>query len=188
MQLARCYVGDPALTALSFRPDPTGGGRAYRTGDRARHDEEGRLVFLGRADAQAKIRGRRIELGEVEAALVCVPGVAAAACAVIAGPDGRPLLGACVAPHAGAAITVEEVRLLAAQVLGEPFAPSRIVLIDAIPLTPSGKTDRGAVATRLREPEPSSIDALLREIEAMSESEAATLLADRRAAASEVVS
>ena len=104
--VARGYLGRPDLTEERFRPDPfVPGGRVYRTGDRARRLDDGTLVFLGRADDQIKIRGHRVELGEIEAALRGCPGVREA---VVIARDGR--LAAYVvaeepALHAGAYLT-----------------------------------------------------------------------------------
>ena len=101
--LARGYVARPALTAERFVPDPHGsepGARLYRTGDRVRRRADGALLYLGRMDQQIKLRGHRIELGEVEAAIADVPGVQR--CAVVAQhtPGGDAVLVACVVPGA----------------------------------------------------------------------------------------
>ena len=107
--LARGYAGRPAWTAERFVPDPFGdGGRLYATGDRARWSRDGRLVFLGRRDGQVKVRGVRIELGEVEAALCAEAGVAAAVAAAPPGPGGEPWLVAWWQPEPGLAAELEE--------------------------------------------------------------------------------
>jgi amino acid adenylation domain-containing protein len=155
--LARGYVGQPALTAEAFVPDPWSserGTRMYRTGDRCRYRENGELEYLGRADHQVKIRGFRIEPREVEAALEAHPSVEKAV--VVARPDavGAPrLLAYVVAAADGSKRDPRRFRLdLRHQLLGwlpAFMVPSLIVVLDEIPLTPSGKVDRRAL------PEPS---------------------------------
>ena len=144
--LARGYHGRPGPTAERFLPDPFGdGGRIYRTGDRARWRADGELEYLGRVDDQAKIRGLRIEPGEVEAALRACRGVAVAA-AVIR-PDGRgePSLAAFVVGDAGVSPSVEEVRRELKSRLPRHLVPASIVALDALPMTVGGKLDRRAL-------------------------------------------
>jgi len=137
--LARGYLGRPELTAAAFVPDPFGGergGRLYRTGDLVRTLADGNVEFLGRIDHQVKIRGVRIELGEVEAALASHPAVRE--CVVVARD------GALVAYVVGSA-EPEDLRRALLERLPEPFVPSTFVPLEALPLSPSGKVDRWAL-------------------------------------------
>ncbi len=147
--LARGYLGRPGLTAERFVPDgfagdkSAPGGRLYRTGDLARRRPDGELEFLGRADRQVKIRGHRVELGEIEAALAACPGVRAAAVEVRV-RDGSRRLVAYVAGDA--ALRPAELRAHLAATLPEPMLPAAFVRLHALPLTPNGKVDRRALA------------------------------------------
>ncbi|HSK80240.1 MAG TPA: non-ribosomal peptide synthase/polyketide synthase [Thermoanaerobaculia bacterium] len=145
--LARGYLGQPALTAGKFVPDPFSdepGARLYRTGDLARRRPDGRIEFLGRVDHQVKIRGFRIEPGEIEAALLRHPRIAAAA--VMARTDGQEkLLAAYVVPSGGDAPEIPDLRAFLAGRLPAHMVPAVFVVLDAFPLTPSGKVDRRAL-------------------------------------------
>jgi hypothetical protein len=144
--LGRGYHGRPGMTAEGWLPDPFAaepGARMYRTGDRARWRTDGALEFLGRADLQVKVRGVRVEPGEVEAALAELPGVREAAVAVRGEGDAARLV-AWVAAEGEAA----EPGALAAALrrrLPEPMVPSLFAPVDALPRTPGGKLDRGAL-------------------------------------------
>ncbi|MFJ1747310.1 amino acid adenylation domain-containing protein [Streptomyces sp. NPDC088116] len=141
------YLGDPVRTAVAFVPDPFAaadepGSRLYRTGDRVRHLPDGQLEFLGRQDHQVKIRGQRIELGEVEAALRAVPGVTDAVVTVGTDPAGQSRL----VGHVVGAVDTREVRARLAGALPEAMVPAALVLMEgALPLTPNGKVDRKAL-------------------------------------------
>ncbi|MEU4333842.1 amino acid adenylation domain-containing protein [Micromonospora lupini] len=150
--LARGYQRAPGLTAQRFVPDPFGphGARLFRTGDLVRWRADGRLIFHGRRDQQVKIRGVRVELGEVEAALAACPGVRAAAAAV---HDGE-LAGYLVVDGA---VDLGALRDRLADTLPEQSVPARLQTLDALPLTPHGKLDRA----RLPAPSPTPrVDAL----------------------------
>jgi amino acid adenylation domain-containing protein len=140
--LARGYLGRPGMTAERFVPDPFGapGTRLYRTGDRARWLAEGALEFLGRMDQQVKVRGFRVEPGEVEAALRAFPDVLDAA--VVARAQ---TLAGYVVPREGARLDAAALRERLADRLPPYLVPSTLTVLDALPLTPSGKVDRRAL-------------------------------------------
>ena len=147
--LARGYLNRPDSTADRFVPDPISGeagGRLYRTGDVAKLREDGAVEFLGRSDHQIKIRGHRIEPGEIETVLERIPGIASAV-AMARGVDPERILVAYVAAGAGApaeAVMRAELK----RTLPEYMIPAAIVVLDKLPLGPNGKVDR----TSLPEP------------------------------------
>ncbi|MFJ9695062.1 amino acid adenylation domain-containing protein [Kitasatospora sp. NPDC101183] len=145
--LARGYWQRPGMTAERFVADPHGapGSRMYRTGDLVRRRPDGNLEFLGRVDHQVKVRGFRIELGEIETALARHPEVAAAAVAVSEGAGGVKRLVGYAVPAPGAALDPAEVRAFLGGALPDYMVPTVVVVLDALPLTPSGKTDRKAL-------------------------------------------
>ncbi|MGW6739922.1 non-ribosomal peptide synthetase [Streptomyces sp. NPDC055025] len=142
--VARGYLGRPDLTADRFRPDPDGppGSRRYLTGDLSVWNEAGDLCFVGRADRQVKVRGVRIELGEVEAALQAVDGVAQAVAEVATDPRSGALLMAYVVPERPGELHLDTVRSAVAGRLPSAMVPSVLVPLESVPLTPSGKIDR----------------------------------------------
>ncbi|RZU36644.1 amino acid adenylation domain-containing protein [Streptomyces sp. BK022] len=145
-RVARGYLDRPALTERQFVPDPFGppGGRLYRTGDLARRLPGGALEFVGRVDDQVKIRGFRIALGEVEAALAALPGVAGAAVVVRPDATGEDRLAGYVTRTAGAGECADPRKALQ-QVLPAHMVPAVVVELDAFPMTPNGKIDRNAL-------------------------------------------
>jgi amino acid adenylation domain-containing protein len=144
--LARGYLHRPELTAERFVPDPfVPGERMYATGDRARHFEDGVLEFLGRADFQVKVRGFRVELGELEAALGALKGVLAAVATTFVDATGTRALVAYVVPKEGAVLEQDAVRRQLGATLPEFLVPSRVLVLPALPLSPNGKVDRNAL-------------------------------------------
>jgi amino acid adenylation domain-containing protein len=147
--LAQGYLNQPALTAEKFVPDPfrgveEPGARMYRTGDLARWRADGQIEFLGRADRQIKLRGMRIELEEIERALLRLPGVAEAAVALRPGDLGESLV-ACVVPAAGSQPDAAELAAGLARQLPAYMVPGVYLPLETLPLTPGGKVDRQAI-------------------------------------------
>ncbi|HVV25120.1 MAG TPA: condensation domain-containing protein, partial [Pseudonocardiaceae bacterium] len=144
--LARGYLGRTGLTAQRFVADPFGaaGERMYRTGDVVRRRTDGQLEFVGRVDGQVKIRGVRIELGEVEAALSTLAGVGNAVATVHGeGVDRR--LVAYLTPHGTADLDTGQLRREMAALVPDHLVPAVFVVLDALPVTPNGKIDRAAL-------------------------------------------
>lgn len=144
--VSRGYLGRPELTAAHFVPDPFtphAGARMYRTGDRARWQSDGSLLFLGRVDHQVKIRGYRIELGEVAAALGEHPGVADTAVVAVE-VNGYRQLAAYVVPTASSPARTE-LRAHLRTVLPEHMVPPYLSFVPSLPLTTVGKLDRAAL-------------------------------------------
>jgi amino acid adenylation domain-containing protein len=146
--LARCYINRPDLTAERFVPDPFGpvpGARLYRTGDLARYRQDGSVEFLGRNDSQLKLRGHRVELGEIEAALRRVPRVREAAVAVHGEGVERRLTGYLVPEPGVIAPSATEIRRLLSERLPDHMLPAHYAVLSALPRTASGKLDRRAL-------------------------------------------
>jgi amino acid adenylation domain-containing protein len=152
--LARGYLDRPALTAERFLPDPHGGPgeRMYRTGDRVRRAPDGALEYLGRFDHQVKIRGARVELGEIEAVLREHPAVRGAA-VIVREDEGRSRLIAYLVPDPTQPPAAAELRELLARKLPEVMIPVLYVMLDALPLSPNGKLDLRALPAPAERPE-----------------------------------
>ncbi|MFF0526955.1 amino acid adenylation domain-containing protein [Nocardia amikacinitolerans] len=146
--LARGYLGRYSLTAQRFPANPHGrrGERMYRTGDLVVADPAGRLRFLGRADDQIKIRGFRVELSEIDHALRAHPGVSFALTIVHSGDHGDPRLVSYVTAEQGAqGVTQAAILETARQQLPGYMVPASVMVLDRLPVAPSGKLDRKAL-------------------------------------------
>jgi amino acid adenylation domain-containing protein len=146
--LARGYHDRPDLTAERFVPHPFAdapGARLYRTGDLARFWSDGRIEYVGRTDHQVKLRGFRIELGEIEAALARHPSIREGVAILRRRPSGDSQLVAYVALQAGKDADAGALRAYLMTRLPEHMVPSAFVVLERLPLTPSGKVDRAAL-------------------------------------------
>ncbi|MDQ6605514.1 MAG: amino acid adenylation domain-containing protein [Actinomycetota bacterium] len=148
VSLARGYLGRPELTAERFVEDPFdagAGSRIYRTGDVARHRPDGNIEFLGRSDDQVKVRGFRVELGEVETALSAVPSVGQAAVMLREdGPDDVRLVGyVTIVP--GRPVEASEILSALRRSLPDYMIPQHLVMLTSFPFTPTGKIERKAL-------------------------------------------
>jgi acyl carrier protein len=139
------YLNRPELTAERFVPDPfsaASGAHLYKSGDLARYRSDGTLEYLGRADDQVKVRGYRVELGEIEATLAAQPDVKT--CAVLAredDPGNKQLVGYIVSRN-GEMLQTSELHTFLKNRLPEYMVPAQFVFLDSLPLTPNGKVDR----------------------------------------------
>lgn len=148
--VARGYLKEPALTAERFVPDPFSsrpGGRLYNTGDLARHHQDGSIEFEGRADQQIKIRGFRVEPGEIEFRLRALDSVRDAVVILHVQENGPPVLLAYLTRRSpGEIVTDSDVKTCLRIYLPEHMIPSSIVWLESLPLTASGKLDRSALS------------------------------------------
>nr|APD72094.1 non-ribosomal peptide synthetase 2 [Streptomyces sp.] len=157
--LARGYTGDPVQTAERFAVHPVLGRRLYRTGDLGRWTADGTIEFLGRVDRQVKIRGHRIELGEVEAVLARHPAVRQCVVSSVRGPDGRPRLVAHLSPRGTSEPpTAQELADALRERLPDYMVPGRFVILDQLPVTANGKIDHAALTTAPADPRPTDAD------------------------------
>ena len=143
--LSRGYLNRPTLTAERFIPNPFGGeagARLYRTGDLVRYLPDGQIEFLGRLDHQVKVRGLRIELGEVEAVLRRHSSVAEAVVVAGEGASGFDQLVAYIVPQPEHSATGSELRQFMKQTLPAYMVPGAFVILETLPLTSNGKVDR----------------------------------------------
>jgi amino acid adenylation domain-containing protein len=145
ISVGRGYINDPQKTAASFLADPFGGdaaSRFYRTGDIARYHRDGNIEFLGRLDHQVKIRGHRIEIGEVEAALSSLEGVRESVVVAAADARGVKRLVAYVVAEDGIESTPEALKHRMQQQLPPYMVPSVFIMLESLPLNSNGKIDR----------------------------------------------
>ena len=144
--LALGYHDRPELTSEKFIEHPfKNGERLYRTGDRACFRDDGEIEFLGRLDGQIKLRGFRVELGEIEAEIARHPDVAEVSVKVCGGDATEKWLTAYVVPRSGAALDESSLRALIAQRLPDYMVPTEFLSLDQLPLNANGKVDRAAL-------------------------------------------
>jgi len=141
--VAHGYLGRPELTGERFVTD--GGTRHYRTGDWVVADDEGELWFLGRRDGQVKVRGHRVELGEVEAVIAALDGVEAVAATVVENRAGHRLLAAYVVCAPGGGVDAASIRSWLRERAPEYLRPQRLARVARLPMTSNGKLDRPAL-------------------------------------------
>jgi amino acid adenylation domain-containing protein len=149
MGVALGYLDDPSATAQAFLPDPFAedpGARLYRTGDLVRSDADGLIRFVGRTDDQVKIDGRRVEPGQIEAALLGLPGIRQAAVLPHRRPDGHKELWAFAVVEERARWDASETRRLLGRSLPRHAVPARLTRVPHLPLARTGKIDRRALA------------------------------------------
>jgi amino acid adenylation domain-containing protein len=142
--VTRGYWGRPALTAEKFIPNPFGTGRVYRSGDVVRYLPDGRLEFVARVDRQLKVRGFRVEPGEIEARVMAYPGVRQTVVALRQDRRGTPRLTAYV--ESAQPVSTKELSAFVRDVLPEYMVPEKVITLDAFPLTPNGKIDHSGLA------------------------------------------
>jgi acyl-CoA synthetase (AMP-forming)/AMP-acid ligase II len=139
--VTRGYFSRPALTAEKFVPNPFGTGRVYRSGDLVRYLPDGRLEFVARLDRQLKVRGFRVEPGEIETRVMAYPGVRQAVVAIRHDRRGTPRLTAYI--ESTHPVSTKELSAFVRELLPEYMVPERVITLDAFPLTPNGKIDHG---------------------------------------------
>ncbi|MEM8706766.1 MAG: non-ribosomal peptide synthetase, partial [Actinomycetota bacterium] len=167
------YLRQPDLTAERYLPNPFGAGAMYRTGDLGLVLDDGRLVCLGRLDNQVKVNGHRIELGEIESVLLRHRSISSAAAGVVTDSGGRARLVAHLVADDG--VLPDDLRAHMAEYLPRHMIPGHYELVEAFPLTVSGKVDRNAL------PAPRLIEATTAMVEPRNELEAeiASIWADQ---------
>jgi enterobactin synthetase component F len=145
--VAKGYLRRPKLTEERFLVNPftDDGSRMYRTGDLVRWTGDGLLEFIGRSDDQVKVNGHRVELGEIESLLLQHATVAEAAVAAHRDPDGAISLAAYLVAQSGELINIDSLRIFLAGRLPNSMIPATFMVLDTMPLTPSGKLDRKAL-------------------------------------------
>jgi amino acid adenylation domain-containing protein len=151
--LARGYLNRPDLTAEKFIPNPFGksaGARLYKTGDLASYREDGKIDYIGRADQQVKVRGARVEMGEIEDVFRKHEAISDVAVDIVKDDKGQNQLAAYVVLKPEASLSASELRQAARSKLPDFMTPQRIIKLDAIPLTVNGKVDRQALSVALK--------------------------------------
>jgi acyl carrier protein len=148
--VTRGYLNRPQLTAEKFLDDPfteVEGARLYRTGDLVKRLPDGNIVFVGRIDGQVKIRGLRVELGEIESAMTSFPGVLQSVATVISDPAGQKQLVGYLRldPAASSTFSVADLRVALAQQLPTYMVPPSLLVLERFPLTGNGKVDKAAL-------------------------------------------